>query len=551
MSLRLQQGYLLRSRALLLGCLGFVFLFAAQLGGRYYFDLPLMQKLVAAADSKDKLRVEKALAQRLAVYASRVTDNAIWTDAYEFVLQPNDTFLVTNFDRRTLVDNELSGVIFLDNQGDIVWQYGVGFGLNAQTDELLAEPPIDSQQLKQLFQIPSHQALDGKFEARAGYVPTESGPLVFSAAPIFPTSFGNQEGFSAGTLIMWAWLDDAYFQALAEQTKLDLSATYLPLGAASLGDRWHHLLARSSELRQPDNRLSWLLFDVSGAPIVLLHLQFDALGVEHRLLSSSMLIGVAAAVFLLLVLALIVRSSLIRPLEDLGYQMSEITASGSYEERLKIDGYIELQHLARQFNLLLEEVGRQQDIARKKHAKLHLVSISDGLTGLANRRYLDQFMDETWAKARDQRTTFSLILVDVDHFKKYNDHYGHAAGDMVLKQVAQLLQSYQPDLDALTARYGGEEFCMVILGASYDAISALCGSICSVVFGQGIVHEASPLGCLSASVGAASVFVADPLLNNLNTSNALRLVFKAADQALYEAKNSGRNSYRMGAIDNI
>ena len=544
-----QQGYLLRTRAIWLGCAAFAFLLAAQLGVRYYFNLPAMLALVKVADSKDQLRVNKALSQRLELYQSRVADNALWDDAFEFVTLPNNAFLDRNFDRRTLVDNDLDGVIFLDPHGKVLWQYGLHIDHEAGADTLLSEPPINGEQLLQAFYIEPQRPVQDSFETRKGYVRASEGALVYSASPIFPTNLGGGELTSRGTLVMWAWLDEQYFQSLAEQTKLDLKAQYLRFGEESLGASWRHLLAQPESFRNADDQLAWLLKDIDGEPIYLLSIQFEPLGPEYQLFSQSILVGVIAALLLLVGLALAVKVWLVNPLTIIGQQMDDITEFGTYEDRLSVKSYGELERLASEFNLLLDEVCRQQDLARKKHAKLHLASISDGLTGLANRRYLDQFMDEAWERAKAHRATYSLILIDIDFFKKYNDSYGHAAGDRVLNQVAQLLQSFQPNLDALTARYGGEEFSMVMVGASCEAVAALCSSLCAAVREQNIAHVGSSFGYLTVSIGALSFFAGEPLPESLCGPNPLRTIFKAADAALYDVKESGRDNYKMGVID--
>ena len=545
-----QRGYLLRTRAIWLGCAAFAFLLAAQLWVRYYFTLPAMMQLVSVSDSKDQLRVNKALSQRLELYMSRVSDNALWNDAYEFVVQPNDAFISSNFDKRTLIDNELDGVIFLDGAGKVIWQYGVHFGqqfVDSVSAQLL-EPPIPVSELLQSFYIQPQQAVAGEFETRKGYLRANEGALVFAASPVFPTDV-ESGAVSAGTLIMWAWLDRAYFDSLAEQTKLSLTVEFLDANDKTPAVASVSLINEGFVVRNSEHQLVWLQKDVHGEPLFLLRIQLDPLGQEYQLFSQSILGGVFAALFLLLALAWVVKGWLINPLVQMGQQMDVITESGTYQDRLNIVSYGQLERLSNQFNLLLEEVCAQQSLTKKKQAKLQKASISDALTGIANRRYLDQFMDETWKEAKLRRTNYGVILVDIDYFKKYNDTYGHAAGDAVLRQIAQLLQSYQPDLEALTARYGGEEFSMVLVDASCEALEALAKSLCLAVSEQSIAHVGSPFGFLTISVGALSVFAGAPLPDRLAGPNALGAIFNAADQALYEVKNNGRNSYKMGSID--
>lgn len=546
-SLRRQAGYLLRTRAILLGVVAFLFLFSAQLAVRYFIDLPTLFTIVNQSDRKDVLRVNNALSQRLAVYENRVADNALWDDAYEFVQSPHEQFLASNFDSRTLQDNEIDGVIFLDAAGDVVWQFGLEFG-QGDTKPMLEQPPMGEEMMRKLMHVAPHLPQQGEIAKRVGYVRTPKSPVVFVAYPIFPTSYGDGTQLNAGTLIMWTWLDRRYINSVAEQTDLDLAGQFLPDGTASLAPMWRYLLTEDIRPRDKDNRIYWLLRDVNDEPLMMLWITLDSLGFETELFSDAIVAGLFAATVLLLGLAWVVRRWLVLPLNGLEQQMERITTSARYDLRLEVDSYEELNRMAGQFNLLLEEVCEREKQSRRKQEELRLASISDALTGLANRRYLDQFMDDSWLKCLAKASTYSLVLIDIDHFKKFNDYYGHAAGDRILKEVAKLLRDQQPAHEALTARYGGEEFCMVLLGASQSVLESLCERICKVIAGQGMEHQASELGIVTVSVGAVIADASQPDVRQLAHKNALRTIFKAADQALYDAKRTGRNQVCMGHL---
>lgn len=542
-----QRGYLLSTRAILLGVGAFLFLFAAQASVRFYFNLPALQVLIDQSDSKDRQRIDNALQQRVASYHSRVLDNALWNDAYEFVQRPTDTFIRTNFDRRTLEDNELDGVIFLDVVGKVVWQYSLAQAQNGGKPARLGGAPITDSALLRAFHIPSHIPVAGKFQTKSGYIQTAEAPLVFAASPIFPTDLGSGKLSSQGTLIMWSWLDADYVASIAEQTKLNFHAQFLKDGAQSLAPAWTFLANGDMHSRDKNNRISWLLDDVNGRPLMRLWIDLEPSTFEANLFSGAMLVGIVAALILLLVLAYAVRKWLVDPLMLLGMQMSAITSTGNYQNRLTVKSYRELDRLAEQFNLLLDEVCKQQLLAQRRHAEMHLVSISDGLTGLANRRYLDQYMDESWSLALAASSTFGLMLIDIDYFKAYNDRYGHAAGDQILRQVAHKLRSFQPDSHALTARYGGEEFCIVITGWDAVALELLCQQICDGVREEQIEHlgSALALNAITVSIGATLFDTRQISDRQLTDKQVLRDIFKAADQALYQAKNAGRNRVCM------
>jgi diguanylate cyclase (GGDEF)-like protein len=159
----------------------------------------------------------------------------------------------------------------------------------------------------------------------------------------------------------------------------------------------------------------------------------------------------------------------------------------------------------------------------------------DGLTGINNRRVFDEHLERIWPQAIRDQIPLALMLVDIDHFKAYNDYYGHQAGDECLRQVAWCLtRSARRPLD-VTARYGGEEFAIVLYDARRDHIEEVARLIRNGIEAMHIQHLASPLAHkrLTVSIGAACV---------APTSDRSHFGFiQLADEALYDAKEQGRD----------
>ena len=158
--------------------------------------------------------------------------------------------------------------------------------------------------------------------------------------------------------------------------------------------------------------------------------------------------------------------------------------------------------------------------------------LEDPLTGIANRRFLDSELARICVQANFQRDVLSIAMIDVDHFKSFNDHYGHLKGDEVLKEVAATIWSVARRSD-FVARYGGEEFVVIFPGM--DAPESTLLRLFSAIGSLGIAHVASPFGNVTISCGCM-VFQSD---GNLTPAALL----KACDEALYEAKAAGRNRY--------
>ena len=164
----------------------------------------------------------------------------------------------------------------------------------------------------------------------------------------------------------------------------------------------------------------------------------------------------------------------------------------------------------------------------------------DGLTGLINRRAMDMQVDTLWDRATGQGLPFSLLMIDVDNFKKYNDHYGHLAGDDCLRAVARCFAKclHEANEDkvapgAFVARYGGEEFAVVIPEAVPGVHAGLALSLVESVAALKLPHEKnSDYGIVTVSIGGVSV---NPASGHVAT------LFREADALLYKAKENGRN----------
>lgn len=172
--------------------------------------------------------------------------------------------------------------------------------------------------------------------------------------------------------------------------------------------------------------------------------------------------------------------------------------------------------------------------------KLQDLASQDGLTGLCNRRSMDLRTDHLWDKAQAHQEPFGLLMIDIDNFKKFNDHYGHQAGDDCLRQVAQTIDTgvrqaneQGRTCDAFAARYGGEEFAVLVPGATAPALRQLAQDIVSAVQAMGLAHALNAAwGVVTISAGGAITPAA---------SGAVVQLFRQADARLYQAKEGGRN----------
>ncbi len=180
---------------------------------------------------------------------------------------------------------------------------------------------------------------------------------------------------------------------------------------------------------------------------------------------------------------------------------------------------------------------RNQLELKQAREKLTRLTITDGLTGIANRRCFDQQLKKEWSRASRMNQSLAVAMIDVDWFKKYNDHYGHQAGDECLRKVAQTLAYSAKRSSDFVARYGGEEFALILPMTHTQAALIVAQNICVALSDLNLPHEKSDFGKVTLSIGVAieipsSNVPPESLIDN-------------ADKALYIAKHSGRNQANL------
>lgn len=174
--------------------------------------------------------------------------------------------------------------------------------------------------------------------------------------------------------------------------------------------------------------------------------------------------------------------------------------------------------------------------------RLEALTMTDGLTDIANRRRFDQHLEQEWRRCGRMMVPLSAIMMDIDHFKSFNDHYGHAAGDDCLRRIARTLQDVPGRAGDLVARYGGEEFACLLPGTDAEGAEVIAERMRQSVGDLGIPHAWSD----AASTVSISAGVATVIPGRDSTPEDL---IKLADDRLYEAKHAGRNRVAAPELD--
>ncbi|WP_150910465.1 diguanylate cyclase [Marinobacter halotolerans] len=194
-----------------------------------------------------------------------------------------------------------------------------------------------------------------------------------------------------------------------------------------------------------------------------------------------------------------------------------------------------LYEQVQEYTLLLEDkVAERTAELEALNEELQRLADRDGLTGVANRRSGDAYLQDTWLRLRRQRQPLSVIMLDVDHFKAYNDNYGHQRGDICLTEVAGALKNEMNRSSDMVARYGGEEFLLILPNTDSDGAARVAENVRLAVERLGIEHAHSSVGeFVTVSVGCAAAVPDD--------DTSIEEVVYQADLALYRAKQTGRN----------
>ena len=185
-----------------------------------------------------------------------------------------------------------------------------------------------------------------------------------------------------------------------------------------------------------------------------------------------------------------------------------------------------------------QQIDHAEGELTRSNRYLEMLSNTDPLTGLANRRMLDATLEHEWARLARYQNTLSLIMFDVDHFKYFNDRYGHAEGDRCLQQIAAAARKVINRSCDLLVRYGGEEFAIVLPGTDASEARQLGERLCTTIERLKLSHEALDKdACVTISVGVSSIRHMTPDIHGRDGTHLL----KCADEAMYQAKLKGRN----------
>jgi len=449
-------------------------------------------------------------------------DYAQWDRTYDFMETRDPAYVRDELTNDTFKIVRVGFVALFDPAGNLVFYRGSGGW----------EP--DGSDLKTVaMPIQSAKTMDHSLQ---GFVDLKGKMMLADYEPIL-TSRG--QGQPRGVLVMGRDLDQDTISSLSRSVGFSvwLEPADANAGASAPGPAWSDGV-NSARFEGDSTLLEYVaLRDLSGKTRRFVVGRTErSLYLEGKTQSRYLwgMLMLAGAVFCS-ALFFFVEEIFIARISRVSREVEKVTVSGDLSLRLNAEGSDEISTLARTVNSMLAAMQRAKAELLEAQESLRFHAEHDALTGVLNRRAIRDVLRRELARCRREKNTLGVILADVDHFKKVNDHYGHAAGDAVLVTVVQRISATMRPYDSV-GRYGGEEFLIIAPGCDLALAQKLAERIRSA-----ISDDAVDLGNENAKVT-----VSLGVILGTATSDPEFLVAQA-DTAMYQAKRKGRNLVQLGS----
>nr|WP_231613092.1 diguanylate cyclase [Pseudoalteromonas sp. SWXJZ94C] len=449
-------------------------------------------------------------------------DYAVWDDTYNYMADFDAEYVDSNFVGDTFYSLKIDGVFIYDMNFNMVYGQAYDYIKHIEFDA----PDLDLQvnKLNRTI-IPNSKASEDDNSLRhSGFLQTEDGPVMFASHVIKRT---DKTGEPVGSIVFIKKVRTSLIKSLAEIAQVELSYSKIE-HASSL----NNIVTLKGSLQGEDiaTQRKRVILDVNGNPLL-------ALNIKHHHQTLPVLFDHYLKLILLMFFVMsllgfyIVNRYFIEPLINGASAINSMLVKNDLQPLRFTNQFLEMRVLISGFNALIKQV-------KEQNFKLEKISKIDGLTQIYNRRAFDEIIAAQWGQAQQQKSTFAVILLDVDHFKNYNDFYGHQGGDTALQLLADKLKQIAKLNTGTVARYGGEEFILFFKQLSYEEFVNISQQLLLAVKELNLPHEASPVREY-LTISAGCVFATKETVASGNIST--QLLIKEADEMLYEAKNSGRN----------
>ncbi|GLI54654.1 hypothetical protein PM10SUCC1_01690 [Propionigenium maris DSM 9537] len=513
---------------------GFICLMlASYLGSHILLVVPAINRAHIERHKSNVKRLVSLTAQQFDYHLMNLRDNAQWDLLYEILDPPTPSregqqILEDLFDKSSLRHYGLDYIgIYNRDKSELA---------STSTSKVDIENIFLSKNKKHFFSIQPNGK--NRIKMAAGYIELDGRAYTFLSHIILDNA---GEGKANGYLLFLKAMDTEYIFDLEIKNNLLLNL-YIPQGER--GERVNEKILEStrkseyySELLGERKRAYYAPYFENPKKLAFAIEVIVEDEISHAIM-LSFFIGILPILILVLMMVFIkdtVDKKLVDPIMALHKHIEAVKDEKAYKllKHPKVGN--EVDEVIGAFNNLMVEVSFQRDEIESKNAILENLAYVDHLTGLSTRRVLDEEYELLFQRAMEKNDTLTLIMIDVDYFKRYNDYYGHLKGDTILKSVGRILTDVFRNRADLISRYGGEEFLLILYDISLTKAISLVERFQEELTCRNIEHSASPLGKVTTSIGINSGRIS----GDMNSTAFL----EKADRLLYRAKEEGRNRF--------
>lgn len=496
-------------------------LVAGLLGFRWYVSYPneIAGVLREQQQAIDSLNAAITLSQQQ--LATQTRDYATWDDTWFYVQDRNNTYIESNFVGDTFDSLNLIGamIIDIDAHNIISWHYDRELN-NLTLDTLDTDTEISLARSKQMLT---------KDVAVYDVALLNKQPALVSVSAI-TRSDGTRA--DKGWLFFWRPIDQSFLDNLSRITRLEIH----PLSHAQ-----RNLQNIVNPLTKIKESHQLCMHDRLGRPEVCMDIRFPNYHPpEFMGVSTWIMLGILAVVpslFFWLIMHL-----LIAPIRKATLFLESSVRTRSIRNLEVPEDGLQIREIRR----LLTAYNQLASTVLEQKSALQQLTRTDALTGIANRRAFDHALERAWFRMNRYQQSMALMLIDIDHFKRFNDSAGHPAGDEVLRQVAEVLANMARRTDEVAARFGGEEFALIVYAHSTLEVESLRRNLHEAIANLAIRHPDSPTSeWITVSAGIAWIRNSGEWLNKTTQEDWLAYT----DMALYKGKANGRNNSVLTVFD--
>jgi len=438
-------------------------------------------------------------------------DWAKWNDSYDFVARPNYNYIKLNIKSPSFLASNIDSVIFLTLQGKS------SFFAEKISNQFITKNNTDDLNYDINNQLLLNQ--DKQF----GLI-RRNGKLAYFVSHHIQDS--EQKLAPNGALIFIRQLTQDFFKRL----NLISTVNFKLIAYNQKSEPYITPLSQFTIL-ELSNKYVASLINVKGQSIAKIEISYPDASIPTPLDKTS-IISILVLILLPITITILLNHFFLLPIIEIFNQIGEMKKTGEVNPLAQQTNIVEIDSFLKTFNRLVEKINEQKE-------KLIADSITDGLTQIYNRKYFDQTFDRVWRTTARSHDPISIVMLDIDYFKKYNDCYGHMQGDEVLKLVAKTLRQVDRRADDTLARYGGEEFVLMFKPESTTHLENTLVKLVEAVRLLAIEHkESQTANMVTISCGACFIKQGGGWMKNRKEA-----ALKCADDALYRAKANGRNQY--------